>query len=119
MTDRTPYWTLDDDGNPQPCDDVLKWGQWFEGSIEKRRVSEDRDEGPGADDVRISTVFLALDHSWRDGPPMLYETLVFGGVLDGEMYRCSTREEAVLAHQVMCQRVREAQKLGRRDDDGT
>lgn len=117
MTDRTPYWTLDDDGNPQPCDDALEWGLWFEKSRDLRRVSHDRDEGPGADDVSISTVFLALDHSWHDGPPILYETLVFGGVLDGEMDRYSTRQEAAIGHQRMCQRVREAQKLGRRDDD--
>jgi hypothetical protein len=26
----------------------------------------------------VSTVFLVIDHSWRDGPPVLWESMVFG-----------------------------------------
>jgi hypothetical protein len=56
-------------------------------------------------------VFLGLDHSFRQGPPILWETMVFGGPLDGEMMRYTSRAEAFDGHQEMCRRVREA--LGR------
>ena len=42
-----------------------------------------------------STVFLGLDHQLtEDGPPLLFETMVFGGPLSGETDRCSTWELA-------------------------
>ena len=59
----------------------------------------------------VSTVFLGIDHSHIDtGPPLLYETLVFGGPLDGEMERCSTRTQAEEMHVGMVERVRAAAK---------
>jgi hypothetical protein len=37
--------------------------------------------------IGISTVFLGLDHRhFGDGPPLLFETMVFGGSRDGTMY---------------------------------
>ena len=32
-------------------------------------------------EVEVSTVFLSIDHNWQDpgGPPILFETMVFGG----------------------------------------
>ncbi len=57
-------------------------------------------------DARISTVFLGMDHSWGGGPPLLFETLVFGGPLDDEMERYSTWEQAEAGHEAMVARVR-------------
>ena len=51
------------------------------------------------DDVEVSTVFLGLDHAWGFGPPLLFETLIFGGPYDGEMDRYSTWEQAVAGHE--------------------
>lgn len=48
--------------------------------------------------VVISTIFLVLDHQPGAGSPKLWETMTFGGPLDGEQHRCATREEAELAH---------------------
>jgi hypothetical protein len=110
MKSATLYYILDEHGEPQPCDDVMEWALWFEHSIEQRRVSEDLDEGDGEKRVRVSTVFLGLDHAFHEGPPVLWETLVFGGPLDGEMVRYTSLTEAVRGHQAMCQRVREAQR---------
>lgn len=56
--------------------------------------------------VQISTVFLGLNHAWNDGPPMLFETMVFGGPLSDEQDRCSTYDEAEAMHERMCERVR-------------
>jgi hypothetical protein len=92
---------LDDDGNPVPEPDLLKWVTWMETGI--RRVNMTLTTRG-----RVSTVFLGLDHRFRfldDGPPLLFETMIFGE--DGhsewdesycEMY--STREEAQLGHWV-------------------
>jgi hypothetical protein len=57
--------------------------------------------------VHVSTVFLALDHSWADeGPPVVYETMVFGGPLDQEQVRYCTRVDAIDGHNAMILRVR-------------
>lgn len=37
--------------------------------------------------TEVSTVFLALDHAYGGGPPVLFETLVLGGSLDQSMDR--------------------------------
>jgi len=81
-----------------PCDDLKEWAKSFE--ISNRQVAR---ETIGNSDV--STVFLGLDHSYNGGPPMLFETLVFGGPLADEMARCTTYEEAEAMHKVMCERV--------------
>ena len=51
--------------------------------------------------LTISTVFLGIDHShFREGPPMLFETMIFGGgdMLDIDCRSCSTWEEAEQQH---------------------
>lgn len=51
-------------------------------------------------DVRISTVFLGMDHNFfGNGPPLLFETMIFGGPHDGYQERCSTWEEAEKQHE--------------------
>jgi hypothetical protein len=97
---------LDDDGRPVPCDDLEAWAYWFETA--ERHVADDMDEGEGAARVRVSTVFLGLDHSWGHGPPVLWESMIFGGPLDGEQQRYSSREEALLGHHAMCLRASQA-----------
>ena len=103
MTDR---YILDANGDPQPCEGLLTGGRFMEGR-DARRVAVDMEEGNEAEGarVRVSTVFLGLDHRWGGGPPVLWETLVFGGVLDGEMDRYTSRAAALAGHQAMCQRV--------------
>lgn len=48
---------------------------------------------------RVSTIFLGFDHSFGQGPPLLFETMIFGGAHHGLQLRCSTWDEAVLQHQ--------------------
>ena len=58
-------------------------------------------------DVRISTVFLGLDHSFSgDGPPVLFETMIFGGRLDEFQDRCCTWDEAEAMHAEAVRQVR-------------
>lgn len=50
-------------------------------------------------DAEVSTVWLGLDHSYfDDSPPLIFETLVFGGKHDQHMVRYSTEEEAREGH---------------------
>jgi hypothetical protein len=48
--------------------------------------------------VRVSTVFLVMNHNHFGGPPILFETMVFGGPMDQEQRRCSTWAEAEAQH---------------------
>ena len=85
---------------PIPCDDPLEWGKAF-GTAE-RRVCLTR-VGP----YEVSTVFLGLDHQWGEGPPLLFETMVFRGD-NGEAYdyeRCSTWLEAEAQHEAVIARI--------------
>src|SRR2546421_3285155 len=82
---------LDSDGNPKPCDDLMEWARWFE-----RRDRVVKQEYVGTQFV--STVFLGLDHSFGQGPPLLYETMILHGTHDGYQTRCSTREESLRMH---------------------
>jgi hypothetical protein len=104
--ERPHQYILDDAGEPVPCHDLIEWGR-FMASEHLRRVAQDLDEGDPGKEVRVSTVFLGLDHNFfGKGPPVLWETLVFGGVLDGEMDRYTSRAAALEGHQAMCLRVR-------------
>lgn len=90
---------IEKDGKPVQVHDPLEWARQFESA--DRRVARDEISG-----VEISTVFLGLDHAYLGGPPMIYETMVFGGQLDHEEDRYSTREEALAGHAAMVERVR-------------
>ncbi len=58
-------------------------------------------------DVRISTVFLGLDHGYgRAGPPLLFETMIFGGENDGYQERYCTWDEASRGHGVAVDLIR-------------
>jgi hypothetical protein len=58
------------------------------------------------DGIVISTVFLGLDHSFGNGPPLIFETMVFGGIHDGECTRYSTWDQAVAGHRIMVKKIK-------------
>lgn len=76
---------------PVPCDDVLEWGKQFKSP--DRIVAKDT-----FGEIKVSTVFLGLDHSFGDGPPLLFETMIFGGKHGGYQERYSTWDEAEAGH---------------------
>lgn len=80
--------------------DVLTWGRWFETAD---RVVAQTDIPGGI----VSTVFLGVNHNFGDGPPILFETMVFiDGGDDDSQARCSTWDEAVAQHAEVLERVR-------------
>lgn len=55
----------------------------------------------------VSTTFLSLDHSLDGSRPLLFETMVFGGPIDGETERFHTLMEADEGHARWVKRVQE------------
>jgi hypothetical protein len=97
------YYVLNEQGEPQPESDIVAWGQCFHS---KNRILKQETIG----ESWISTVFLGIDHNWGEGPPVLWETMVFGGALDQEQDRCSgSREQAEAMHARMVALVRQAE----------
>lgn len=76
---------------PRKVESLEEWAKKF-GSVD-RRVGDDM-----IGDVRVSTVFLGFDHAYLGGPPLLFETMIFGGSEDGYQDRCSTWEQAEAQH---------------------
>lgn len=76
--------------------DLMTWARWFETA--NRRVNRTERDG-----VAVSTVFLGTDHRFtEDGPPLIFETMIFGGPEDQYTDRCSTWDEAVAMHAKAC-----------------
>ena len=103
---------------PVPCEDLLTWAHWIE--TDANRIVKQEYVGP----VWVSTVFLGLDHNFLrpNGPPMLFETMLFRdandidraqwkrlgwkhhhpehvSIDDAPSYRSSTWELALEAHE--------------------
>lgn len=94
MKKRSDKFILDAEGNVRPAD-LKEWGTWFESAGESRIVQQDRLENG----VFVSTVFLGLDHNFSgQGPPILWESMIFKGPHDGEMRRYSSLEDARAGH---------------------
>ena len=75
----------------RPAKNMDEFGaMWFGG---KRHVAKDI-----IGEVRVSTVFLGLDHGLGDGPPLLFETMIFGGQHDQYQTRASSWTEAEGQH---------------------
>ena len=88
-------WMLDEQGKPFTTEDPIAWGKWYETA--DRTLAREHIGGVLIS-VLISTVFLALDHQYGEGPPVLWETMIFGGKHDGYQKRYSSKEEALEGH---------------------
>lgn len=81
-------------GNPLEQDTMLLMGAMLQ-DIDRRRVA--LTELP--DGWSVSTVFIGIDHGIGDGPPLVFETMVFDD--DGhsvDLYRWPTWAEAEQGH---------------------
>lgn len=99
---------LDERGEPVPEPDTLKWAEWTETSFRNgaRRLAQDT-IGP----YLVSTVFMGIDHGFGEGPPVLWETMIFGMEeeieflgkrrrcrKDAGAYRYTSKAEALAGH---------------------
>ena len=80
---------LDEQGNPFPVDDLAP-GIF----ADNRRVVGNTTVGA----QRVSTVFLVIDHGFGMGPPVLWETMVFGLPGDEPQWRYTSKDDAMLGH---------------------
>lgn len=83
------------------------WAVWFGSNLKDRIIART----VVRDGIEVSTVFLGLDHRFgQAGPPLLFETMVFGGLLDQEQHRYATIIEARAGHSAMVERVKRAEQ---------
>ncbi len=69
----------------------MTWARWYENG--NNRIVAKTQLGHRL----VSTVFLALDHAFGGGPPILWETMVFPNC--DQMERCAgSREQAEAMH---------------------
>lgn len=62
--------------------------------------------------IEVSTVFLSMNLAFPwDDRPLLFETIVFGGRLDGACRRYHTYDEAEAGHQAMVMQVRQTEGI--------
>lgn len=93
MQRRDLTWKLDENNNAVPCS-IAERGE----SITE--VCQEKIEG-----YFISTVFLGINHGWGNGPPLLFETMIFDQNVEPnkcwqEIYtdRYSTFQQAEAGH---------------------
>jgi hypothetical protein len=64
------------------------------------------------EDILVSTVFLSVDHKYdKYGPPMVFETMVFGGKMNEHQERYSTWNEAITGHEMIVKMVKETEEF--------
>lgn len=113
------HYLLDENHQPYP----VTGREWARGWPSCQRVALTEIGG-----IVVSTVFLGLDHQYGDGPPILFETMVFGEVVgaeplsggmtvplhaptpigDGVQLRYSTWAEAMMGHRKTVERLASA-----------
>ena len=84
---------LSPEGEPIPCHDLMAWGTFMQNA--ERHVGDDH-----VGEIHVSTVFLGLDHSFgsKNAPPVLWETMIFGGEHDQYQERYTSRDAALKGH---------------------
>lgn len=78
------------------------WEEYLEWCIKGESTSVNRTD---IGNILVSTVFLCIDHSFGGGVPVLFETMIFGGKLDGHQQRYSCYEAAEKGHKLICDMV--------------
>ncbi len=94
---------LDADHRPVKAT-LMQWAMWFE-DITNRIV----DYTEITSETNVSTVFLGLDHRFdRSGPPLLFETMIFGGPHDQSGWRYASWDDAEVGHKAAVRKARAA-----------
>jgi len=89
------------DGTPYPPDEkgLFEWAKDAE-NPKLQIVAKTKHKG-----YEVSTVWMGLDHSWGNGPPLIFETMIFKlgsykAACDDYQERYSTEQEALTGHEV-------------------
>jgi hypothetical protein len=68
-----------------------------------------KQDSVGGGSVCVSTVFVGFNSRITNGPPLVFETMTFGGPRGGVQYRYSTWDDAEAGHAAELKRVRLAE----------
>ena len=97
------YYVLDKRGNPRPARSMAEYME-FKGDHSRSVIALDVFE----DFARVSTVFTGINYNFMEGPPLVFETMIFGGKYNLSDWRASTRRGALANHQRAVALVRAA-----------
>ena len=110
----TELYVLRKNNVPRRVKSETAWAQWMYRRCRLNPVAKSKGIvslcGVPLGNVEVSTVFLGINHRFGEGPPLLFETMVFGGPMDQYCLRCSTYDEALIQHDLVIERVRLAYK---------
>lgn len=78
--------------------DVMTWARWWNANSEACQIGDDQ-----IGNCRVSTVFIGVAMpNWAKlgikSDPVTFETMIFGGPLDGHQWRYETYGEAERGH---------------------
>jgi hypothetical protein len=92
------FW-IDADHVVHPAKNMDEWSAHYDD--DHRIVAQ-----TGNDNIWVSTVFLGINHNFfGEGPPILFETMIFGGRMDEYQHRYHTYEEALAGHHMVCEEL--------------
>lgn len=94
---RELYFVLDKNGDPRPERNPIAFAYWRANNHAACVLAKTRIDA----DAEVSTVFLGINHAHRGGPPVLWESMIFGGPLDGMQRRYTSRAPATKGHEEM------------------
>ena len=121
----TRYYTFNDDGSVAKVYEFEEYIEALNREVAERKDSQDVVGRIGDDNVgpyRVSTVPLLIDHNFTDeGPPVLWETMIFGGGVTDEEYqeRYTSVEDARDGHERAIELARQwASKAVRENEEG-
>ena len=86
-----------------------EWGELFSDKTYARIALTDL-----GDDVHVSTVWLGIDHGFGAGPPLIFETMIFGGPRNEDTERYTTKEQALAGHNRIVAELARSTRGGRR-----
>lgn len=115
------WWILDEDHNPKTVT-VREWSEWYEAASKDGREAR-RVASTETATMWVSTVFLGINHQFGDGPPILFETMIFtreeypkefeGKITwhrdDLDTIRYATWDDALTAHTTIVRRIQKAE----------
>ncbi len=117
---RPHYYTLNDNKEPIPTDDILVWGVWFGEERLKHAITTIVQDVPK---ICVSTIFLGIDHGFDLGReetyrPVLWETMIYqGNHFWDDQWRYHDYVEAVIGHAEAVNYAKQILLHGRPEDD--
>lgn len=97
------YYLIDKNGKITTTTDVERWSKEFFESNDRFLKRTELENG-----ITISTCFAGINLNFTDdGPPLLFETMIFGGEDDCTGYRFERHECAINYHDKLVKKYRD------------